>query len=125
MSFLNKITKKISNVPLLIFGALATALISAVFTNVVTNDSILEYRTAFQDKYFEIPGKATEELEIHHKGRKIEDISVYDIYIYNHLGWVKEPENVTVFFEISEKENKPIPKLIEPKLYPPSSFPKT
>lgn len=120
MSFLSKITKKVS---LFIFVALATALMSAVVTNVVTNDSILEYRTAFQDKYFEIPGKAAEELEIHHKGRKIEDISVYDIYIYNRLGWVKEPENVQVFFEISQKENKPIPKLIKPKLYPPSSLP--
>ncbi len=123
MYSLKEITNKIFNSPLVIVSISATVLITAVVNNVVTNDSILEYRTAFQDNYFEIPGKATEELEIHHKGRKIEDISVYDVYIYNRLGWVKEPENVTVFFEISEKENKPIPKLIKPKLYPPSSLP--
>jgi hypothetical protein len=109
MSSLKEITKKIFNLPLFLVGVLVTTLITVVVTNFVTNDSILEYRTAFQDKYFEIPGKATEELEIHHKGRKIEDISVYDIYIYNRLKWVKEPENVKVFFEISEKQNKPIP----------------
>jgi hypothetical protein len=102
---------------------LAAAFIGGAVTNVVTNNSILEYKTAFQDKYFEIAGKAPEDLEIQHKGRKLEDISVYDIYIYNRLQWLKEPENVKIFFEISEKENKPIPQLIVNKLYSPSGLP--
>ncbi len=124
MSFLKEIKKKIFSAPLVIVSTLSTAVIGVVVTNFITSSSILEYRTGFRDKYFEITsGKAPEELEIRHKGRKLEDISFYDIYIYNRLWWFKEPENVKVLFEVSEKENKPIPKLIKPKLYPPSSLP--
>jgi hypothetical protein len=123
MSFLKEITKKIFNAPLALVSTLVVAFIGGAVTNVVTSNSILEYKSAFQDKYFEIAGKAPEDLEIQHKGRKLEDISVYDIYIHNRLQWFKEPENVKIFFEISEKENKPIPQLIVKKLYSPSNLP--
>jgi hypothetical protein len=118
-----EITNKIFNLPLVIVGILATAFISAVVgvvTNFAANNSYLEYKTDIYDKVWE-EDKVPEGIEIRHQGRKIGYMSVYTIYICNR--WLKEPENVKVFFEITEKENKPIPRLITKGLYLPSSFP--
>lgn len=104
-----------------ILESVLTVIIGGFITVTVFGTSNLEYKYNYQDQYFDIPAKAPDELVIQHKGKNIEDISVYDFAIYNRS--FKELEDVTIFFEVSEKDGKPLPQVISRGLYPPSNLP--
>lgn len=97
------------------------AIIGGFITIAVFGTSTLEYKDGYKEQYFDIPAKAPDELVIQHKGKKIENISVYDFAIYNRS--FKDLKDVTVFFEVLPKDGKSIPDLISRGLYPPSSLP--
>lgn len=104
-----------------VFEISLAGIIGGFITIAIFGTSTLEYKDGYKDKYFDIPAKAPDELIIQHKGKKIENISVYDFAIYNRT--FKDLKDITVFFEISPKDGKPNQEIISRGLYPPSSLP--
>ncbi len=97
------------------------AIIGGFITLFVFGTANLEYLESYNNQYFKLPEKAPDELNIQYKGKEIENISFYDFNIYNRS--FKDLEDVTIYFEVTKKDDKPIPLLINRGVYPPSHLP--
>ena len=98
-----------------------TAIIGGFIAIYVFGTSQLEYKNGFKEQYFDIPAKVPDDLVIQYKGKKIENISVYDFAIYNRT--FKDLKDVTIYFEVSEKKGINIPQIISRGIYSPSRLP--
>jgi len=98
-----------------------TAIIGGFIAIYVFGTSQLEYKDGFKEQYFDIPAKVPDDLVIQYKGKKIENISVYDFAIYNRT--FKDLKDVIIYFEVSGKKGMNIPQIISRGVYSPSRLP--
>ena len=101
-----------------------TVIITVVLTSLIGawffGTSKLEYKTGIKESYFNIPDKAPKDLIIEHKGKQIDNISVYDFVIENNS--LKDLESVDIYFEFTPKNDSELPPLISQGLYASKSY---
>lgn len=99
----------IRNMILLIIGAIISVFISKYY-----EISTLEFKEGFKEQYLNLSDSSLKDLSIQYKNRKIDNVSVYQVGIYNRT--FKDLENVKIYFTLKSKNGERIPNIINKEL---------
>lgn len=99
----------LKNMLLLIIGAVISVFVSKYYE--ISN---LEFKEGFKEQYLNLSDSSLKDLSIQYKNKKIDNVSVYQVGIYNRT--LKDLENVKIYFTLKSKNGEKIPNIINKEL---------
>lgn len=95
--------------------------IGVLFTAYYNSNSKIEYKDSVKEQYLNISNKAFNNLKVLYNDKKIDNLSIYQITIYNKT-W-NEYKDVNLYFTLKMKNGKKIPNIINKDFFAPTNQP--